>query len=344
MTVSVESISTLGRRMKISVPDATIEAKIKVKMAKLGKEVRLKGFRPHKIPPKVLQEKFGESVRYEVIEDAIRQALDAAIKENALQLAGLPTIEEINNKSGENLEFTAAFEIFPEIVLQDLSALTIEKKVVDIKDTDVQNTIVKLRDQLADWEVVTQPRPIQVNDKIIVDFARLLKEEGAKKEEQKNVAMIVGVEGILPGLSEALLGKNVNESIEGEFHYPDNWPDKMSCGKATTLWVTVHTIEEKKPLTDEEFAKKMRVDDITSEEFLTKIRDNMEKELQVILRDELKEVVLAQLLEQYIFEVPVGLIQQEEEAIRREANAEQKEIDEAEITTEAKQRVQLDSF
>jgi len=340
MDVSVENTSTLGRRLKISVPDATIEDKIKVKMAKLGKSAHLKGFRRGKVPKKVLEREFGASVRYEVIEDVIRQSLGEAVQKNALQPAGVPTIEAIKNESGEPLEFTAAFEIFPEITLQDISALTVEKKVVTITDTDVTDTIERLRDQFSDWE--TKEGPIQSGDRITVDFSRLLKEVGAEKETQNNVKMVVGSKGVLPGLTEALLARGVGDTVEGEFQYPETWPEEAVKGKAVTLWITIHTIEEKNPLTQEALVNKLGATELSEEDFLARVRENMEKELAVALRDELRETVLDKLLTQNIFDVPNSLVLKEADAIRQEAKANRLEPgSEDEIAVEAKQRVHL---
>jgi trigger factor len=346
MDVSVENTSTLGRRLKISVPDATVKAQIQAKMAKLGREVSIKGFRPGKVPAQILQKRFGESIRLEVIEDLIRKSIGEAVQNNALQPAGVPKIEEIKNKSGENLEFVAAFEVFPQIVLGEMAQITIDRKVVNITDADVQKMITKLQDQFANWNDVD--RAVAANDKISVDFARLLKEDQAKREEQKNVQMVVGVEGVLPGLSEALIGKNNGDSIEVDLRYPEAWPEGQSAGKEVKLWVTVHGIQEKQLLTEDELAEKLGTDKTDKTQFFAKIREGMEKELESVLRDELKEKVLEQLLEKNAVEIPHSLIEQEQEAIRHDEEARMKRSGQAgprlsseEAATEAKQRVQL---
>lgn len=344
MEVSMENTSTLGRRVKVSVPDATVNAQINARMAKLAKEAHLKGFRPGKVPLKVLQDRFGDSVRMEVINELIKQSLGDAVKEKELQLAGTPKIEDLKAQAGQNLEFTAFFEVYPQIVLSDFSDVEIEKRIVEIKESDVDSMISKLQDQLANWNKVE--REVQKGDKLTVDFSRLLKEEGATKEEQKHVSMVVGVEGVLPGLSEALYGKRAGEEIEVNLHYPEDWADKPAAGKEVTLWVRIIEVAEKQLLTMEELGQKLNLEGQT-DNLKAKVRERMQEELEKALQDEIKEAVLEKLLEKNTVEVPVALIDQEKEAIRREisrnrrVNVPMEALDSEEIQLQAKRRVEL---
>jgi trigger factor len=345
MEVSMENTSTLGRRVKVSVPDATVNEQIKARMAKLAKEAHLKGFRPGKVPLKVLQDKFGESVRMEVINELIRQSLGDAVKENELQLAGTPKIEELKAQTGENLEFVATFEVYPQIALASLAGVEIEKRSVKINDADVESMMSKLQDQLANWSKVE--RAVKKGDKLTVDFSRLLKEEGSTKEEQKQVQMVVGVEGVLPGLSEALYGKQSGDEVEVELRYPEDWADKPAAGKDVTLWVRIHDVLEKQPLSNEELAQKLGIEDKETDKLKSKVRERMEEELEKALQDEIKESVLEKLLEKNVIEIPVSLIDQEKEAIRREisrsrrVNVPMEALKSDEVEQQAKRRVEL---
>ncbi len=339
MDVSLENTSTLGRRLKVSVPDAAISEQIKTKMAKLAKEVRLKGFRPGKIPAHVLQQKFGQSVRMEVINDIIRQSLGDVVKEQKLQPAGTPRIDDIKDTVGQQLEFTASFEIYPVISLTDFSQITVDRRTAEITDADVQNMIDKLRDQFAHWNNVT--RPVKTGDKLTVDFARILKEEGAKREEQSHVQMIVGDKGVLPGLSEALIGKTKGEQVETALHYPADWADTAAAGKEVTLWITIHEIEEKQVLSEEELAEKLSIDKEDKAALKATVKERMQDELTAALQDEIKETVLEKLLEANPIELPASLIEQEKEAVRREASRSKREVPADELEETAKKRVEL---
>ncbi len=339
MDVSLENTSTLGRRLKVSVPDAAISEQIKTKMAKLAKDIRLKGFRPGKIPPHVLQQKFGQSVRMEVINDVIRQSLGDVVKDKQLQPAGAPKIEEIKDTVGQNLEFTASFEIYPVISLADFAQITVEKRSAEINDNDVQAMIDKLRDQFAHWNNVT--RNVKSGDKLTVDFARVIKEEGAVKEEQANVQMIVGDKGVLPGLSEALIGKGKGEQVDVELHYPADWADTAAADKDVTLWITIHEIEEKQDLTEEELAEKLSIDKDDKAALKSTVNERMQEELTTALQDEIKETVLEKLLEANPIELPSSLIEQEKEAIQREAARSKRMLPADELNETAKKRVEL---
>lgn len=345
MEVSVENTSTLGRRIKVSVPDATVKEQVKAKMSKLAREVRLKGFRPGKVPNDVLQQKFGQSVRIEVIEDVIRKTLADVFKDKDLQVAGAPRIEDIKDESGKDLEFTATLEIYPEITLASLQDVELEKRTANITDQDVNKMIDKLQNELANWESVT--RSIQSGDKIKVDFARLLKEEGATKEEQKDVEMVVGVEGVLPGLTEALLNKGIGDRVEVELVYPEDWAETRVAGKPVTLWVHINAIFEKEILTIEALAKKLGLATEDKATLETEVKQRMQDELESALQEELKEKVLEKLLESNPIELPQALIDQEKEAIRRELSRQRKvnipfeAMDPIELEDQAKRRVEL---
>lgn len=345
MEVSVENTSTLGRRLKVSVPEAKMTAQMKAKMAKLSREAHLKGFRPGKVPASVLEQKFGESIKAEVINELIRESLEEAFTKNNLQPAGMPKVDEIKSEAGKDLEFVASFEIYPEITLADMADVELEKRLVEISDEDVTNMIGKLRDQLANWKTVD--RSVQKGDKLTVDFARLLKDEDASREEQKNVQMVVGVEGVLPGLSEALFGKTKAEEVQIELTYPQDWADSPVAGKDVTLWVTIHDIAEKELLSEEELAKRLGIEEHDQAKVRAKVRERMQEELDQVLQDETKEKVLEKLLDKNPIEIPYALIEQEKEAIHREmmrarkGNVSKEALNSGEVETSAKRRVEL---
>lgn len=341
----MENTSALGRRIKVSVPDATVNEQVKAKMSKLAREVHIKGFRPGKVPKDVLQKKFGQSIRIEVIEDVIRQTLTDVFKDKALQVAGAPRIEDIKDELGKDLEFVATLEIYPEITLTDLSDVEFEKRQVTITDEDVTKMIEKLKSELADWEPVT--RAVQSGDKLKVDFARLLKEDNATKEEQKDVEMAVGVDGVLPGLTEALLGKEPGATVEVELVYPEDWAESRVAGKPVTLWVTVHSVSQRNPLSEEDLAKRLGLASDSDAQLPVQVRQRMQEELDNALTEEIKENVLEKLLEKNPIELPQALIDQEKEAIRRELSRQRKvnipleAMNQPEVEEQAKRRVEL---
>lgn len=150
MDVSVENTSNLGRRIKVSVPDAVVKAQIRDKIAKLSREVKLKGFRPGKVPLDVVKQKFGPSVRHEVIQELIQTTLEDTVKKNDFNIAGRPSIESLESPDDKDLEFVAVFEVYPHITLNPFSNLTVEKRSAEVTDQDVEKMQTKLQDQLGE--------------------------------------------------------------------------------------------------------------------------------------------------------------------------------------------------
>jgi len=339
MAVSVENTSTLGRRLTMRVSDEAVKAQCKSRMAKLAQEMhsqgtQFRGFRPGKMPSSELQKRFGQSVRKEAIQTLVDEVFNEAMKENGWQPIDAPKIEAVKEEPHQGIEFTAVFEIYPTVTLADLSGVVIEKRVADITDNDVKNMIVKLCDQLAEWEGVD--RAVQKEDKLKVDFTRLLKHEGAKQEEQKDVQLIVGDKGVVPGLSEALLGKKQGDHVEIEMRYPTDWADSKVADQAALLGITILEITQKKVLTQEALKEKLEVENLHTE-----VEKRMQQELEAVLRDEVKETVLEKLLEKNVVDLPPSLIEREKEAIHKErerrGGAEKPEA----LEEEAKRRVEL---
>lgn len=345
MEVSVENTSTLGRKIKVSVPDAVVREQFKQRISKFAKEAHLKGFRPGKVPSQVIEKRFGESLRMEMIEELIRQSLTDVFEEKALQVAGSPRIEEIKNESGKDLEFTAVLEVYPEISLADFKDLEIEKRQVTILDEDVNKMIEKLKDNFGEWELVA--RDIGLNDKVRVDFSRLLKIEEASKEEQNGVEILVKEEGSLPGLVDALLGKKAGDQFELDITYPSDWSELGVAGKSATLSITIHEVFAKKLLTEEALADKLGVTENEDETLFALVKGRMQAELDSTLREEIKEKVLEVLLEKNPIELPQALIDQEKEAIRRElsrqgkVNLPKEAMEQPEVESQARRRVEL---
>lgn len=339
----MENTSTLGRRIKVSVPDETVNAQIKAKIEKLAKDAHLKGFRRGKVPLSVIQKQFGKSVKNEVIDELIRQSIGDFLNEKKIQPAGSPRIEEVKTHAG-HLEFVATFDIYPEITLAEMSDVEIKKRKVSISDAEVSKMIEKLQDQLGNWLPVD--RKVVKGDRLNVDFARQLKTEGSKPEDQKDVTMVVGSDGVLPGLSEALIGKEKGAHVELDLRYPDDWADLPAAGKEVNLSVTINDIQEKQLLTKEELTEKLNIE--KDEVLEAKVRERMQHESDQVLQDELKETVLEKLLEKNPIDLPHSLIEQEKIAIQRELSREKKAghftqdaFSLEDIEAQAKQRVEL---
>lgn len=333
MQVLVENTSQLGRQVKISVPGAKVNEQIKKKLNELSTQVRLNGFSPGRaIPPHILQKKFGESIRTQVIEDVINESLQETFKEKALEPVKAPEVKEVNFDL--DLEFTAIFDVYPEINLADLSQVEIEKKIPAVLEEEVTQFITTLQKEFAPWEKVE--RPIQKEDKVTVDFGRLLKEEGAVREDQQNMDMIIA-DGAVPGLNEALLGKQVGEQLELALRYPQDWTEAAVAGKEMTLWVNIHAVAEKKIRSVEDVARMLQLGEMSEADFKQDVQKTMEADIESFSHHEMEEKLMNILLEKNSFELPKALVEHEKQTILES----KKSIAESDLQAKAERQVKL---
>lgn len=315
MDVSVENTSQLGRRITVRVPDSTVQEQVKARMNQISKEAKIKGFRPGKIPQKVLQQKFGASARYEAIEQVMRQALSDAINEKNLKPAGMPKINDVKDASGEDLHFTAEFEIYPEIELTDLASTEIEVKKVEVSDKDVAKQIEKLQLEMATWEPVD--KKIADGDQIKVDFSLLVDEEDAKKDEKSNIAIEVKKDALLPGLFEELIGKEKSAELSLDLTYPDTWPDEKIRGKGVHVDIKILEVLSRTPIAEAEVNERLKIKEGESE-LKAHVKEKMQAQVNNRFKEELQEKVLEVLSEKNPIELPNALLEQEMEAMKRD--------------------------
>ena len=262
MSISIENTSTLGRRLTVSLANDKLAKEVEARFTKLYQTAQLKGFRKGKVPPKLLKEKFSGSIRMEAIEELVKNSLHNIIQDKKLNIAGRPAIEKITDLPEKDLEYVASFEIYPEIQLADLSTVDFEKVVVDINEPDVESMIEKLKDRFCDWKEVD--RKTELTDKLTMDFSHQFESEkkaGIQPEIKKNATIVLGAEGIVPGLSEALVAKQKEETITTELLYPQAWDDERYAGKKVYITATIHKIEAKQPLSQEGLIEKLMIED-----------------------------------------------------------------------------------
>src|SRR6056297_1318928 len=168
MQVTVESTSDLGRKLSITVPSEKVEEQVNKKLQELSKQVKLDGFRPGKVPAHVVKQRFGEGARSEVVGHILQNSLFEAITEKELNPAGMPQIDSIKSEAGQPLEYTAIFEVYPEIELADFSNITAEKLLTDVTEADIDEMLESIRKQRTEWEPVE--RASKNDDKLKIDF------------------------------------------------------------------------------------------------------------------------------------------------------------------------------
>jgi trigger factor len=316
--VSVEAKPGLERSVVVRVPNGEIEQQVSQRLAKVGKTARLKGFRPGKVPAKVLRQHYGGQVRQEVVSDVIRSSLARALAQEKLNAAGGPSIEVLGEGSDSHFAYRATFEVYPEIVLKPLSELSFETPEVEVGEADIDEVIEKLRDQRADLETVD--RASKKDDRIIVDFVGTIDGEPFEGGKGEDVAIIVGAGQVIDDFDAALLGLSAGETKSADVKFPADYPAEALAGKQAVFEISVNRVEQKiLPALDDAFAEKFGVAEGGVEALRKEVRANMERELDARRKAEIKRHALESLLAANTIDVPKALVEDEISAIQHNA-------------------------
>ena len=313
--VSVETPGGLERRMTVRVPSVEIEREINVRLTRVGRTAKLKGFRPGKIPTEIVQQRYGDQVRQEVITDVIRSSYSSALAQEKLHPASGPSIEPVSAEGDEQFTFRATFEVYPEITLKATGSLSIEKPQVEITEADTDDMLERLRDQRADWRVVE--RKAEPGDRVIADFVGRIGKEPFPEGEGKEVPIVVGEGQVVGDFDKALRGMAADESKTAKVKFPKDYPVDTLAGKKAVFDITIHRVEEKVlPDVDEEFLKTLGVAEGGVEALRERLRNNLKRELAERLRVETRRRALDSLLAANKIDVPKALIEKEITALQ----------------------------
>lgn len=318
MMVTVEATGTLQRRMRVELPAERIEKEIESRLQKVGRTAKIKGFRPGKIPVKVVRQRFGGQIRQEVLSELMQKSYtDAVIQEN-LNPAANPRIEPEVSDSAKGFAYVATFEVLPEITLANLDKIAVEKAEVDISDDDRDAMIQNLRKQKASF--VTVERAAAEGDRVIVDFDGTLNGEPIKGGKGTEVPVILGQGQMLPDFEKALHGVTAGEEKSFTVKFPKEYHSEDLAGQKVDFSVTVHRVEEEQlPPLDDSLAELYGIEEGGLEQLRADVVSNMEREAAEKVRADVKEQVMNGLLEQNPIEVPGSLIHQEMHARQHEA-------------------------
>ncbi len=244
MQVNVQSTGSLERRMEVSVPKEQIEAAIDERLKRVSRTAKLKGFRPGKAPIKVIRQQFGEQVRQEVLSDLMQQSFTRAVTEAKLMPAAGPRIEPISSGPGEDLKYRAVFEIFPEIVLQAVDGLAVNRPVAEVSESDIEAMVQNLREQRPSFEVVD--RESGEGDRVTMDFEGLIDGKAFEGSKGDDIAVILGAGRMLKDFETGILGVKADEKKQMAVRYPDEYHNKDLAGRTADFSVHVKKVEEKR--------------------------------------------------------------------------------------------------
>jgi len=309
MQTNLETLSALQRRANVSVPIATIEAEIHKRLARLARTAKIAGFRPGKVPLKLIEKQYGPQVRSEVMNDAINDTFGELVQKENLRVAGYPRIEpKQDNTDQTKLEYTATFEVYPDIVIGDLAATKIEKPVAEVKPADVERTIDILRKQKVTYRPAT--RPALKGDRVLVDFTGTIDGVEFAGGQAKDLAIMVGEGRMLPEFEAALAGVVAGDNKAFELTFPADYHGKEVAGKTAVFSMNVKSVSEPVlPEVDAEFAKSYGIADGNLEKLHEEIGANLRMELKRRVLARIREQVMGALRTATPLTVPEALVE-----------------------------------
>ncbi|HEX6265697.1 MAG TPA: trigger factor, partial [Burkholderiales bacterium] len=321
----MENLGTLERRVSMSVPLQDIERQVEAKLKQLARNVKMPGFRPGKVPMKIVAQTYGPQVRNEVLGDAVQKSFSDAVREANLRVAGYPKIEPKQNEKPADgapaaLEFSATFEVYPEVRVGDLSAAAIEQPKVVIDDAAVERTIGILRKQRARF--VAAGRPARDGDRVTVDFQGTLGGQPFEGGKADDFVLTLGEGRMLPEFEAAARGMSAGERKSFPLKFPQDYHAKEVAGKDAEFEMAVKAVEEPQlPELDAEFAKALGVADGDLDRMRGEIRGNVEREVKKRVDARLKGQAMDALLAATPLELPKSLIEMEAQQLVQRAAA-----------------------
>ena len=318
MQVTVESTSALERRVRIELPGDQIESEVDSRLKSFGRTAKIKGFRPGKVPAKVVRQRYGKQVRQEVLADMMQRSYSEAVAQEKLNPAGNPKIEQEEDLNDKGFAFVAKLEVLPEVELKDLEKIKIEKPDVTIDDKDLDEMIEKLQKQKAEWTEVD--RASQTGDKVVVDFAGELDGEPVEGGQGKEVPVVLGEGQMLPDFEKALVGIKAGDEKTFEVKFPKDYHAPDLQGKTVNFTVNTHRVEEQSlPEVDDAFAESFGVSEGGIETFKKDVRDNMEREAAQRVKNVIREQITNGLLETNPIDIPQVMKHNEIHSMQHEA-------------------------
>lgn len=318
MQVSVASEQGLVRRMTVGLEPDQVDAEVEKRLRDFARSAKLPGFRPGKVPIKVLRQRYGGKMRREVFGELAQASFPEAVAKEKLRLAGAPRIEPDMDESARRYGYTAVFEVLPRFELGSLDGKTLERPVAEVTDADLDTMLMQLRKQRRTWSAVE--RPAQPGDQLEISFTGTLDGEPFEGGSAQEVAVELGLGRMIPGFEEGLVGARVGDERRLELNFPDRHPPEHLRGKPVTFTVQVGAVAEPVlPEPDAEFAKSLGSPDGDLDKFRLELRRNMEHELKARIDAKVKQQAMDLLFEANRIDLPDTLVRGEIEALKRQA-------------------------
>jgi trigger factor len=315
MQVSVENVGKLERKLTVRFPAERYESQVSARIAEMGRTVRLKGFRPGKVPTTVIQQRFGAQVRGEVLSDLIGSTLREAFDKENLRPVANPAIDTTGKPENGEIAYTATFEVMPEFPSIDVSTLAIQRPVAEVSDADIEKMIETLRQQRRTFEAVD--RASREGDFVMFEYAAQAGDYRFPADGLERAGSVLGSGTLFKALDEALTGRKADEAFEADIDFPADFRNEQLAGQTAKVSFSIVKVQEPQlPEVDAEFAKLFGIADGDLETFRKEVRANLERELKATLMARLKSEVAEKLAETYAtVDVPNLMVQSEARAL-----------------------------
>ena len=314
MQITETSSEGLSREYTIVVPAGDIETKLVGRLTEIGQAVAVPGFRPGKVPITLLKQRYGDSVRGEILEQTIQDSTQNAMTEHGLRPAMQPKVEIVAFEDGKDLEYTLAVEILPEIEPMNFADLSLERMVAEVASHEIDGSIERLAESRKTFAPVADSRAADSGDQVLIDFLGRVDGEAFEGGTAEDFSLDLGSGTFIPGFEDQLIGAKPGAKIDVKVDFPEDYPSEPLKGKAAVFEVNVKEVRESKPAAvDDELAKGMGMESL--EALKTAVREQLENEYGQVSRARLKRTLLDKLADGHAFEVPAGMIDQEFEAI-----------------------------
>lgn len=316
MQVSVETTNGLERKITVVIEEERLSSVIDGRLQDMTKTVKVKGFRPGKVPLKIVKQQYAEQVRQEVVGDVLQSTLYEAIGQEKLNPAGQPRVDSIKSDPGQGMEYTALFEVYPEVKLGDLSKETVEKPTAELTDDDVAEMLETVRGQHKEW--VEADRAAKEGDQLNINFKGMIDGEVFPGGEAADMPIELGSGRMIKGFEEGLIGAKSGDDVTLNVTFPDDYHAKELAGKPAQFDTHVNKVEESKlPELDDDFAQKLGIKDASVENMHKEIKASMQQELDNRLNTKMKSAVMDALVNAHDFDVPKQMVEEESEAIKK---------------------------
>lgn len=313
-----QAANPLERRIDMTVPMADIEKDVEQRLKKMARTVKMSGFRPGKVPFKMVQQHYGPQARSEAIGEAVEKAFGDAVREQNLRVAGYPRIEPKGGEDAAALQFSAVFEVYPEIRLNGVGEKAVERPKLEVGEAEVDKTVEVLRKQRTSYSKAE--RAAEKGDRVVIDFTGRLNGEVFQGGQASDYPVVLGEGRMLPDFENGIAGLKVGESRTFDLTFPADYQATELAGKTVSFEVTVKGVEAPQlPAVDAEFAKSLGIADGDVAKMRAEIRANLESEVKKRIGARVKEQAMQALLDANPVDVPRALVDQEAESMAEAA-------------------------